>query len=209
MRRTITRFVADDAGDWIAELSCGHDQHVHHRPPFQDRPWVLESATRLERVGTFLQCPLCDHAELPARAHMTNSSPSWDEITMPESLRRSHRLPEGKWGVLRVDRGQLGFITRGELVMNVIVSSGSSQGIPPGLDHSVEFSGPVRCRVDFFSVERVGPSEPTDVSQLARRVIEVTPEEGGDSACWANLVCPACGSMIEDEHHTHGPEFDL
>jgi hypothetical protein len=42
-----------------------------------------------------------------------------------------------------------------------------------------------------------------------RPAVDVAPGDGGDSACWANLVCPACGSMIEGECHTHGPEHEL
>jgi hypothetical protein len=26
-------------------------------------------------------------------------------------------------------------------------------------------------------------------------------DEGGDPACWVQLVCPACGAIIEPEHH--------
>ena len=32
---TITGFHQDAAGDWVAELACGHAQHVRHRPPWQ------------------------------------------------------------------------------------------------------------------------------------------------------------------------------
>jgi adenine-specific DNA methylase len=44
--------------------------------------------------------------------------------------------------------------------------------------------------------------------QSERTVIDVA-QDGGDSACWANLVCPVCGSMIENDDHIHGPAFDL
>ena len=33
-----------------------------------------------------------------------------------------------------------------------------------------------------------------------------TPEpEGGDPACWARLVCPECGRMVEQEPLTRCP----
>jgi hypothetical protein len=57
---TITGFHQDEAGDWIAELACGHTQHVRHRPPWQMRPWVLDPAAREARVGQPIACPLCD-----------------------------------------------------------------------------------------------------------------------------------------------------
>jgi hypothetical protein len=66
VRQTINGWHADDEGDWVAELSCGHTQHVRHRPPFQLRPWVLSAEGRDARLGTEIECPLCDRGEPPA-----------------------------------------------------------------------------------------------------------------------------------------------
>ncbi len=63
MLRRITGFHQDDTGEWVADLSCLHSQHVRHRPPFQVRPWVLTDAGRRERLGTDIDCPLCDRAD--------------------------------------------------------------------------------------------------------------------------------------------------
>jgi hypothetical protein len=60
VQRAIVGFYLDDEGDWVAELACGHQQHVRHRPPFFPQPWVLEPAGREERLGTPLECRLCD-----------------------------------------------------------------------------------------------------------------------------------------------------
>lgn len=65
MRRVIVGFHQDDEGHWVAELDCLHCQHVRHQPPFWDRPWVLDESTRSERVGTEIDCPLCDRADPP------------------------------------------------------------------------------------------------------------------------------------------------
>lgn len=64
MQRAITGYHQDEAGDWVAELACGHAQHVRHRPPFEQRPWVHSEQGRAERIGTPLTCPLCDREEL-------------------------------------------------------------------------------------------------------------------------------------------------
>ena len=63
MLRTITGFHQDEAGAWAAELACGHGQHIRHNPPFQMRPWVLTDEGRQGRIGTELECPLCDQEE--------------------------------------------------------------------------------------------------------------------------------------------------
>ena len=60
MRQRITGFVQDELGDWVAELACGHRQHVRHRPPWSERPWVVSESGRASMLGTLLECPLCD-----------------------------------------------------------------------------------------------------------------------------------------------------
>ncbi|MFN2505688.1 MAG: DUF3565 domain-containing protein [Acidimicrobiales bacterium] len=60
MERTIEGFHQDDTGAWVAELSCGHRRHVRHDPPFRPAPWVLDDAQRQSRVGSPLNCGLCD-----------------------------------------------------------------------------------------------------------------------------------------------------
>lgn len=63
MDRAITGYHQDEEGDWVAELDCGHRQHVRHKPPFPVRPWILDEPGRAGRLGTTLACPLCDRAE--------------------------------------------------------------------------------------------------------------------------------------------------
>ena len=152
MNREITGFLLDDQGDWIAELSCGHQQHVHHRPPFQIRPWVVDAESRRSRVGSSLSCPLCDRAELPEGLARVRTTPMWDEYTMPEGLRRTHRLARGTWGLIKVDSGQLRFVSRGDPIIDVIVGDKGVQAIPPELEHFVQSLGFVSFSIDFFVV---------------------------------------------------------
>ncbi|MEX0607285.1 MAG: DUF3565 domain-containing protein [Halofilum sp. (in: g-proteobacteria)] len=60
MRRRIVGLHQDEEGDWVAELECGHTQHVRHRPPWFSRPWTTSTECREPAVGTTLECPLCD-----------------------------------------------------------------------------------------------------------------------------------------------------
>lgn len=155
MDRTITGFHQDAEHDWVAELSCGHDQHVRHRPPFQERPWVVTAEGRHGRIGTLLSCPLCDRAELPASVRPVRSSPVWDERTMPAGLRRAHRLAPGTWGVLRVHEGALDFSTGDAPSTSMELRPGSPpRAIPPEAPHQVHPSGPVRFSIEFFTVDR-------------------------------------------------------
>jgi len=65
VERTVVGWHQDAQGEWVAELACGHQQHVRHRPPFQVRPWVLEAEGRRQSLGTPRECPLCDE-KMPA-----------------------------------------------------------------------------------------------------------------------------------------------
>jgi hypothetical protein len=59
VERRITGFRQDEEQHWVAELECGHAQHVRHDPPWQVRPWVLTPSGRAERIGTRLPCRHC------------------------------------------------------------------------------------------------------------------------------------------------------
>ncbi|HMC55149.1 MAG TPA: DUF3565 domain-containing protein [Gemmatimonadaceae bacterium] len=65
--RKIVGFHQDELGDWVADLECGHSQHVRHNPPWESRPWVMSARTRDERLGSELQCVLCDRGALRAK----------------------------------------------------------------------------------------------------------------------------------------------
>ena len=60
MQQPIIGYHQDDYGDWIADLACGHGQHVRHQPPFMNRPWVLTVAGRNQYLGTRLNCKKCE-----------------------------------------------------------------------------------------------------------------------------------------------------
>jgi hypothetical protein len=60
MQRKITGFHLDEEGHWVAELECGHNQHVRHDPPYVERPWVITEHGRRSRLGQELNCVRCD-----------------------------------------------------------------------------------------------------------------------------------------------------
>ncbi|MBW4078483.1 MAG: DUF3565 domain-containing protein [Acidobacteria bacterium] len=207
MNRTILSFYSDDQGDWIAELSCGHRQHVRHRPPFKVRPWVLDHETRCSRLGSSLSCPLCDRAELPNGLRHVQSTPRWDEHTLPARFQCLHRLPEDTWGRITVHRGRLHFTSRGEVDLDVIIDSSTMQAIPPGLDHSLGIIGPVSMSIDFFSIDRGEVEDHPDYEnrrpEMNQEMTSTASHEGGETACWAHLVCPECGGIVGDVVHSH------
>jgi hypothetical protein len=60
VKQQITGFHRDEEGHWMAELECGHRQHVRHDPPWQERPWVTTEAGRESWLGALLECRCCE-----------------------------------------------------------------------------------------------------------------------------------------------------
>ena len=60
MNRRITGYHQDVEGQWVAELECGHQQHVRHNPPWMNRPWVTTAQGRTAALGAALDCNKCD-----------------------------------------------------------------------------------------------------------------------------------------------------
>ena len=60
MKQPMVGFHIDEQGDWVAELECGHYQHVRHDPPWQNRPWVITAEGRKDKLGEILNCKKCD-----------------------------------------------------------------------------------------------------------------------------------------------------
>jgi hypothetical protein len=59
IQQPITGYHVDDQGHWVAQLACGHNQHVRHDPPLVSRPWVLTEDGRKGMLGFLLDCKKC------------------------------------------------------------------------------------------------------------------------------------------------------
>ena len=62
MQQKIIDYHQDVEQDWVARLACGHFQHVRHKPPFINRPWVVLFEGRQSMLGHQLNCKKCDLA---------------------------------------------------------------------------------------------------------------------------------------------------
>lgn len=63
MKQPVVGFHKDEHDDWVADLECGHTQHVRHDPPWQLRPWVVTEEGRKQHLGMELNCKKCDRNE--------------------------------------------------------------------------------------------------------------------------------------------------
>ncbi len=60
MKQAIIGFHLDELDDWVADLACGHTQHVRHDPPWQNRVWVISQQGRSDKIGFELDCVECN-----------------------------------------------------------------------------------------------------------------------------------------------------
>ena len=60
MQKRITGFHQDEELDWVAQLECGHNQHVRHNPPWTNRPWVITTEGRTKMLDEILNCVKCE-----------------------------------------------------------------------------------------------------------------------------------------------------
>ena len=151
MIRTIDAFEEDEHGDWVAMLSCLHTQHVRHQPPFRDRAWVLTATGRADRVGTSIDCPLCDRAELPDGLRVVRTVGPFDDETLPVGLRRDHRTAERTWAMVHVLEGSVRFTMATDPAVDRVLGASGSQAVPPGTPHAVSPQGAARLTIDLMT----------------------------------------------------------
>jgi tellurite resistance-related uncharacterized protein len=148
--RAIVGFHRDEAGAWVAELACGHRQHVRHAPPWQSRPWVETEAGRAQHIGAELACPHCAMPSLPAGLAQYKQTAEFDEHTLPSGLRARHTLKPGTWGRIVVLEGKLLYVFEDEPGRAFVLTPALPGVVPPEVPHHVEPRGPVRLRIDFY-----------------------------------------------------------
>ncbi|MGE0550329.1 MAG: DUF3565 domain-containing protein [Kofleriaceae bacterium] len=149
MLRPIEGFHQDDHSDWVAELRCGHRQHVRHKPPFWSRPWVLTDEGRAAKLGEDLECVLCDRFELPAGYEPYKRTQEMTAQSVPAALTKDHSTKPGVWGVIHVLSGTLRYVVEPPLQRDEILGPGTRGVIVPEVVHRVIAEADVRFFVEF------------------------------------------------------------
>ena len=96
MKQPIVGYHLDDEGSWVAELACGHAQHIRHEPPWQVRPWVTSPEGRASFLGYELDCLQCDlEKPEPEKPEPEKPEPEMQcEFAAGRASRRAPRLPQ-------------------------------------------------------------------------------------------------------------------
>lgn len=147
--RAITGFHRDEEDHWVADLECGHTQHVRHRPPWEMRPWVETEEGREQKLGHPLECGFCDMPALPADVEVYRRTPEFDETSVPRGLLADHATKAGTWGRIVVEEGRLRYELASE-DDRWVLRPGVPGIIAPEMKHRVVPLGPVRFFVEFL-----------------------------------------------------------
>jgi len=149
MQRAIIGFHQDEVGDWVAELACGHGQHVRHKPPFFSRPWATTVEGRDGMLGSKLPCVLCDRFELPTGFAPYKRTADFDQASIPAGLLRDHSTKAGVWGVIHVLAGRLHYIVEPPLAGEHVLEPATPGIVVPEVLHRVAPLGDVQFFVEF------------------------------------------------------------
>lgn len=160
MKRPITGFHQDEHSHWVAALSCGHHQHVRHDPPFVERLWVRGAEGRESRLGTALDCILCDRRELPAGFAPYHRTKTFTEATLPEALLSDHSTKVGVWGLIHVLRGEVGYRLHAPFGSDERIAPAAPGVVVPEVRHHLVRTGPVECYVEFWRAVEEAPATP-------------------------------------------------
>jgi tellurite methyltransferase len=158
MQRKMVGFHQDAESYWVAELDCGHTQHVRHQPPFTLRPWVVTAEGRAARLGQTLDCVLCDRREMPAGHAPYKRTASFRRESIPAGLLGRHSTKPGVWAIIHVVSGELEYFDLGEpSESGRVVQAGEQVLVPSERVHRVAAPAEVEFYVEFWRAD-AGPA---------------------------------------------------
>ncbi len=150
MERKIVGFHRDPKNDWVADLACGHGQHVRHNPPFESRPWVVTEEGRASKRGLPLDCVRCDALELPAAFRPYKRTAVFQAESIPAGLTSSHSTKPGVWAKIRILAGELRYVVMEPINQTLLLDSKHAGIIAPEVAHYVRPEGAVQFYVEFY-----------------------------------------------------------
>ncbi len=89
------------------------------------------------------------HGELPTGLTPQRTTDEFDASSVPDGLRRAHRLGAAVWGLLEVSEGTLVFVWEDGTGEPVSLGAGDSLVIPPDVLHHVEPGPTARFHITF------------------------------------------------------------
>lgn len=145
----IQSFFEDEEGHFVAQLSCGHTQHMRHRPPLESRPWVLSAEEREKKLGAPLDCSFCDMPSLPPDVSVYKVTNEFTDESVPVKMTQEHSTGPGVWGRIVVLAGRVTYLIP-SLDRSWVLRPGVDGILVPEQVHKVLPGAGARFRIEFL-----------------------------------------------------------
>ena len=89
---------------------------------------------------------------IPSECLPYSRSPTFTEVTLPDSLRRDHSTKAGTWALIHVLEGHVRYVIHSEPNETQLLGVGEFGVIEPEVLHHVEPVGPLSMFVEFHRV---------------------------------------------------------
>lgn len=100
--------------------------------------------------GIFEDTPIYALDSLDSKLKKKNETPVMNEKTIFVDILKAHKLPEGKFGLLKVLSGKVNFIWEEDPDIIYTVDSDHPLVIAPEKLHRVILNGPTELKVEFY-----------------------------------------------------------
>lgn len=90
---------------------------------------------------------------LPPGATCYKTVGPFDAVTLPDGLKREHRLKPGAWGLLTLLEGEIAFVWDDAEGGEVLLQAPTTIVIPPELPHHLRQSGAFRLSIGFHRTD--------------------------------------------------------
>ncbi|MDX8337300.1 DUF1971 domain-containing protein [Candidatus Cetobacterium colombiensis] len=133
--------------------ACDEEKEPTILDPSIDGPSeeIIEEHIR-EKIeeGLFDDNPIYDKNHLSDNLKKLNETPVMNEKTIFPDILKAHKLPEGKFGLLRVLSGKVNFVWEENPEVIYTVDSDHPLVIFPEKHHRVILNGPAELKVEFY-----------------------------------------------------------
>lgn len=87
--------------------------------------------------------------QLPVDATCYKTVGPFDADSLPEGLKREHRLKAGTWGLLTLMEGEVAFVWDDEEGGEDVLRAPATIVVPPEIPHHLRLVGPFRLGIGF------------------------------------------------------------
>ena len=94
--------------------------------------------------------PIAPRGALPPGSEPYRTIGPFDAQSLPQGLRKQHRLKEGAWGLIVLSAGSLRFVWDDAVGGTDALAAPASVVVPPQVLHHVEGEGPFELTIAFY-----------------------------------------------------------